>query len=147
MRGKPKTQITLTIFRKGATKPFDVTLTREIIKIESVYAKMIENENILYLRITNFDKNVVDMASKELKKYPNVKGVILDLRNNPGGLLNQAIGLTNLFVDKGVIVSQKGRISSENQEYKANPKNKISNAPLVVLVNLKASVLLIGMIC
>lgn len=107
MRGKPKTQITLTIFRKGATKPFDVTLTREIIKIESVYAKMIENENILYLRVTNFDKNVVDVASKELKKYPNVKGVVLDLRNNPGGLLNQAIGLVNLFVDKGVIVSQK----------------------------------------
>ncbi|OEZ17598.1 S41 family peptidase [Campylobacter jejuni] len=135
MRGKPKTQITLTIFRKGATKPFDVTLTREIIKIESVYAKMIENENILYLRVTNFDKNVVDVASKELKKYPNVKGVILDLRNNPGGLLNQAIGLVNLFVDKGVIVSQKGRIASENQEYKADPKNKISNASLVVLVN------------
>lgn len=135
MRGKPKTQITLTIFRKGATKPFDVTLTREIIKIESVYAKMIENENILYLRVTNFDKNVVDMAKKELKKYPKVKGVILDLRNNPGGLLNQAIGLTNLFVDKGIIVSQKGRIASENQEYKADPKNKISNASLVVLVN------------
>ncbi len=56
MRGKPKTQITLTIFRKGATKPFDVTLTREIIKIESVYAKMIENENILYLRVTNLIK-------------------------------------------------------------------------------------------
>ncbi|MFQ6341841.1 S41 family peptidase [Campylobacter sp. VTCC 70190] len=135
MRGKPKTQITLTIFRKGATKPFDVTLTREIIKIESVYAKMIENENILYLRVTNFDKNVVDMAKKELKKYPKVKGVILDLRNNPGGLLNQAIGLTNLFVDKGIIVSQKGRIASENQEYKADPKNKISDASLVVLVN------------
>lgn len=85
---------------------------------------MIENENILYLRVTNFDKNVVDMASKELKKYPNVKGVILDLRNNPGGLLNQAIGLVNLFVDKGVIVSQKGRIASENQEYKADPKKQ-----------------------
>lgn len=85
---------------------------------------MIENENILYLRVTNFDKNVVDVASKELKKYPNVRGVILDLRNNPGGLLNQAIGLVNLFVDKGVIVSQKGRITSENQEYKADPKTK-----------------------
>ncbi|EPM2018152.1 S41 family peptidase, partial [Campylobacter coli] len=60
MRGKPKTQITLTIFRKGATKPFDVTLTRDIIKVESVYAKLIEDENILYLRVTNFDKNVVD---------------------------------------------------------------------------------------
>ncbi|EJQ5725584.1 S41 family peptidase, partial [Campylobacter coli] len=135
MRGKPKTQITLTIFRKGATKPFDVTLTRDIIKVESVYAKLIEDENILYLRVTNFDKNVVDMTSKELKKHPNVKGVILDLRNNPGGLLNQATGLVNLFVDKGVIVSQKGRVTSENQEYTANSKNKISDSSLVVLVN------------
>lgn len=135
MRGKPKTQITLTIFRKGTTKPFDVTLTRDIIKVESVYAKLIEDENILYLRVTNFDKNVVDMTSKELKKHPNVKGVILDLRNNPGGLLNQATGLVNLFVDKGVIVSQKGRVTSENQEYTANPKNKISDSSLVVLVN------------
>lgn len=135
MRGKPKTQITLTIFRKGATKPFDVALTRDIIKVESVYAKLIENENILYLRVTNFDKNVVDMTSKELKKHPDVKGVILDLRNNPGGLLNQATGLVNLFVDKGVIVSQKGRVTSENQEYTANPKNKISDSSLVVLVN------------
>lgn len=135
MRGKPKTQITLTIFRKGATKPFDVTLMRDIIKVESVYAKLIEDENILYLRVTNFDKNVVDMTSKELKKHPNVKGVILDLRNNPGGLLNQATGLVNLFVDKGVIVSQKGRVTSENQEYTANSKNKISDSSLVVLVN------------
>ncbi|WP_407928550.1 S41 family peptidase [Campylobacter sp. W0014] len=135
MRGKPKTEITLTIFRKGSTKPFDVILMRDIIKVESVYAKLIQKENILYLRVTNFDKNVVDSASKELKRYPNVKGVILDLRNNPGGLLSQAIGLVNLFVDKGVIVSQKGRMVSENQEYKAEAKNKISNAPLVVLVN------------
>ncbi|MGH2327328.1 S41 family peptidase [Campylobacter taeniopygiae] len=135
MRGKPKTEITLTIFRKGSTKPFDVTLMRDIIKVESVYAKLIQKENIVYLRVTNFDKNVVDSASKELKRYPNVKGVILDLRNNPGGLLSQAIGLVNLFVDKGVIVSQKGRIASENQEYEAEAKNKISNAPLVVLVN------------
>ncbi|TKX31354.1 S41 family peptidase [Campylobacter aviculae] len=135
MRGKPKTEITLTIFRKGSTKPFDIVLTRDIIKVESVYAKLIKKENMLYLRVTNFDKNVVDSASKELKKYPNVKGVILDLRNNPGGLLNQAIGLVNLFVDKGVIVSQKGRIASENQEFKAEAKNKISNTPLVVLVN------------
>lgn len=135
MRGKPKTQISLTIYRQGATKPFDVSLTRDIIKVDSVYAKLIENENILYLRVTNFDKNVVDKAIKELKKYPKVKGVILDLRNNPGGLLNQAIGLVNLFVDKGVIVSQKGRIKSENREYQANPKNKISDTPLVVLVN------------
>lgn len=135
MRGKPKTQITLTIFRQGDSKPFDVTLTRDIIKVESVYAKLVENENILYLRITNFDKNVVERATEELKKYPKIKGVVLDLRNNPGGLLNQAVGLVNLFVANGVIVSQKGRIESENKEYKANAKRKISDSPLAVLVN------------
>ncbi len=135
MRGKPKSQVTLTIFRQGVSKPFDLTLTRDIIKVDSVYAKLIEDENMLYLRVTNFDKNVVSEASKELKNYPKVKGVILDLRNNPGGLLNQATGLTNLFVSEGVIVSQKGRIQSENQEYKAEPKNKISDSSLVVLVN------------
>ncbi|MBK1972844.1 S41 family peptidase [Campylobacter sp. TTU-622] len=135
MRGKPKTKITLTIFRKGANEPFNVTLTRDIIKVDSVYSKLIENENILYIRVTNFDKNIVEKTSKELKKYPKVNGVILDLRNNPGGLLNQAVGLVNLFVDKGIIVSQKGRIKEENQEYKADAKNKISNASLVVLVN------------
>ncbi|MCR2063794.1 S41 family peptidase [Campylobacter helveticus] len=135
MRGKPSTKITLTIFREGATKPFDVNLVREIIKVESVYSKKIENEEILYLRVTSFNKNIVEEARKELEKYPNNKGVILDLRNNPGGILNQAIGLTNLFVDKGVIVSQKGRNESENKDYKADPKNKISNSSLVVLVN------------
>nr|WP_315971470.1 S41 family peptidase [Campylobacter helveticus] len=135
MRGKPSTKITLTIFREGATKPFDVNLIREIIKVESVYSKKIENEEILYLRVTSFNKNIVEEARKELEKYPNNKGVILDLRNNPGGILNQAIGLTNLFVDKGVIVSQKGRNESENKDYKADPKNKISNSSLVVLVN------------
>ena len=135
MRGKPKSQVTLTIFRQGTSKPFDVSLTRDIIKVDSVYAKLIENENILYLRVTNFDKNVVDKATKELKKYPKVNGIILDLRNNPGGLLNQAIELTNLFVDEGIIVSQKGRVENENKEYKANPKNRISNSSLVVLVN------------
>ncbi|MCX2682572.1 S41 family peptidase [Campylobacter sp. MIT 21-1685] len=135
MRGKPKTQITLTIFRKGDSKPFDIKLLRDIVKVESVYAKIIENENILYLRVTNFDKNVVEQAAKELKKYPKIKGVVLDLRNNPGGLLNQAVGLVNLFVKDGIIVSQKGRIESENQEYRAKAKNKISDAALVVLVN------------
>ncbi|KAA6225525.1 MULTISPECIES: S41 family peptidase [unclassified Campylobacter] len=135
MRGKPNTPIKLTIYRQSLQKPFEVRLIRDIIKVESVYAKMIEDENILFLRVTNFDENVVEKASKELRKYPNVKGVILDLRQNPGGLLNQAIGLSNLFLDNGVIVVQKGRVQSENQEYKAEPKNKISSAPLVVLVN------------
>ena len=137
MRGKPKTQITLTIFRKGATKPFDVTLTRDIIKVESVYAKLIEDENILYLRVTNFDKNVVDMTSKELKKHPNVKGVILDLRNNPGGLLDASVFVSDAFLDKGQkIVSIKGKNGILMKEYKAmNDQDLIPGLPMVVLIN------------
>lgn len=135
MRGEPKTKVSLTIYRKGENKPFDVNLRRDIIKVDSVYTKTIEDENLLYIRVTNFDKNVVDEVSKAIKKYPKVKGIILDLRTNPGGVLNQAVGLVNLFVDNGIIVSQKGKIENENVEFKANPSKKISNAPLVVLVN------------
>ena len=135
MRGKPKTPITITIVRKGEQKPFDVKLVRDIISVESVYAKMIEKDNILYLRVTNFDKHVTEKAEEFIKKYPKAEGIILDLRNNPGGLLNQAVGLTNLFIDSGVIVSQKGRNESENSEFKAARANKITNLPLAVLVN------------
>lgn len=135
MRGKPKSEITITIFRKGAQKPFDLTLKRDIIKVESVYAKMIEKDNILYLRVTTFDKNVAEQARKAIKANPKVKGIVLDLRNNPGGLLDQAIELTNLFVDKGVIVSQKGKIQAENKSYEATKGKKATDATLVVLVN------------
>ncbi|MCR4942805.1 MAG: S41 family peptidase [Campylobacter sp.] len=135
MRGKPKTPITITIVRQGEKKPFDVKIIRDIIKVESVYSKIIENENILYLRVTNFDKNVASKASEAIKKNPKVKGIILDLRNNPGGLLNQAVALVDLFVDSGVIVSQKGKDKRENSEYKASKSSTITNLPLAVLIN------------
>lgn len=139
MRGKPKTPITITIVRKGKPKPFDVKIIRDIIKVDSVYAKNIEDEDILYLRVTNFDQKVTKESAKFIKEFTknnkNAKGIILDLRNNPGGLLDQAIGLTNLFVDKGVIVSQKGRDAKENLEYSAKKDEKITDLPLVVLVN------------
>lgn len=135
MRGKPKTKITLTIVRKGVSKPFDVEIVRDIIKVESVYAKMIEDDKILYLRVTNFDQHVVADASKFIKEHRDAKGIILDLRNNPGGLLDQAIGLVNLFVSKGLIVSQKGRAKNETEAHNADPKKKITDLPLVVLVN------------
>ena len=135
MRGKPKTPITITILRKGEQKPFDVKIIRDIIKVESVYAKMIENDNILYVRVTNFDKNVVAKVKDAIKEYPKASGIILDLRNNPGGLLNQAVDLVDLFVDNGIIVSQKGRDASENVEYKASASKTLSKLPLVVLVN------------
>ncbi len=136
MRGKPKTSISLTIVRKGKSKPFDVNIKRDIITIDSVYAKKIENaSDILYLRVTSFDKHVTKNARKEILKHKNAKGIILDLRNNPGGLLNQAVGLTDLFVDNGVIVSQKGRIKEENSEHKASKENTVFKKPVVVLIN------------
>lgn len=139
MRGKPKTPITITIVRKGEPRPFDINIIRDIIKVDSVYAKNIEDEDILYLRVTNFDQKVTKESAKFIKEFAknnkDAKGIILDLRNNPGGLLDQAIGLTNLFVDKGVIVSQKGRDAKENLEYSAKKNEKITDLPLVVLVN------------
>nr|WP_281950916.1 S41 family peptidase [Nitrosophilus kaiyonis] len=136
MRGKPGTKIVLTIVRKGENKPLKFEIVRDIIKIDSVYAKHILNDDILYLRVVSFDKKVVNDVKKYIKENEDkTKGIILDLRNNPGGLLDQAVGLVNLFVDKGVIVSQKGRIKSENREYKATKSGTYKNIPLVVLVN------------
>ena len=135
MRGKPGTSIELTMVREGETKPLTISIIRDIIKIESVYSKMIENENILYVRVVNFDKNIVGDVQEAITKHKNVKGIVLDLRNNPGGLLNQAVGLVDIFVDEGIIVSQKGRVESENAEYKASKSATITKLPLAVLVN------------
>ena len=135
MRGKKGTPINLTIVRKNEPKPLNINIIRDIIKIQSVYAKNIEN-NILYLRVTSFDKKVVEGVEKELKKSANKdKGIILDLRNNPGGLLDQAVGLVDLFVEKGTIVSQKGRDKSEEKIYSANAVGTYAHVPLVILVN------------
>lgn len=135
MRGEPKTPVTITIVREGEVKPFDIKIIRDIIKVESVYAKEIEDNDILYLRVTNFDQKVTSQTKKFLEANRDKKGIILDLRNNPGGLLDQAIGLANLFIDSGVIVSQKGRNESENIVYEAKKNLKISDQPMVVLIN------------
>jgi len=134
MRGKPGTSLTLTIIRKKEPKPLEIKITRDIIKIQSVYVKTID-EKILYLHITSFDQKVVQDVKKAIKENPKTKGIILDLRNNPGGLLDQAIGLVDLFVDEGVIVSQKGKSKRENLEYKAHKEHTDKNTPIVVLVN------------
>jgi carboxyl-terminal processing protease len=136
LRGKPGTKVILTVVRKGKT--FDVTITRAIIKIKSVKAYALENyPEIEYIRISSFDKNVVNSLKKilaNLKKY-HKKGIIIDLRNNPGGLLNQAVGTLDLFIDKGVLVSQKGRVPSENRKFYAHSSGTYKNIPIVVLVN------------
>lgn len=136
MRGKPKTEVEITIVRKGEKKPFNVKIIRDIIKVESVISKLITDDNVLYIRITNFDKHVTQKVKKAIRDHRDAKGIILDLRNNPGGLLNQAVGVVNLFVDKGVIVSQRGKDKKLDEVYEAKPKNKISDLPLAVLVNI-----------
>ena len=135
MRGKVGTPIDLIIVRKGESKPLSIHIVRGIIKIQSVYAKKIDG-GILYLRITSFDKKVVAGITKAIKKNKaTTKGIILDLRNNPGGLLDQAVGVVDTFVDNGIIVSQKGRRKNENQIYKAHKSDTLTKVPLVVLVN------------
>ena len=135
MRGKPKTDIVLTVVRKGELKPLVIKITRDIITIQSVFSKVIENENLLYLRVASFDANVTEDLEKIIKENKDKKGFILDLRNNPGGLLSQAIGVVDLFVDNGIIVSQKGRTSEDEEKFEASSSNTRTHLPLVVLVN------------
>ena len=135
MRGKPKTDIVLTIVRKGELKPLEVKIQRDIIKIQSVFSKVIEKEDLLYLRVASFDANVTEDLEKIINENKDKKGFILDLRNNPGGLLSQAIGVVDLFVDKGIIVSQKGRNAEDEEKFEASSSNTRTKLPLVVLVN------------
>jgi len=136
MRGKPKTSIVLTIVRKNENKPIKIKIVRDIIHIESVKTKTIEsNDGLLYIQITSFDANVVKNVKKTLSEHKGVKGIIFDLRNNPGGLLDQATGLLDMFIDKGILVSQKGRDERDNSEFKAHPQDTDTKTPIVVLVN------------
>jgi len=136
MRGKPGTPITITVVRKGEQEPLEIDIIRDIIKIQSVYAKTI-NDDILYLRISSFmDMKVASQLQKYIKEHKKTtKGIILDLRNNPGGQLGQAIDTVNLFVDDGIIVSQKGKDERENEEFKATSSTTVTDVPMVVLVN------------
>lgn len=135
MRGKPKTKINLTIIREKMDKPLEIEIIRDIIKIQSVYHKKYEDD-VLYLRVTSFDKNVApDLKKAIIESRKWAKGIILDLRNNPGGLLDQAIKTSSLFIKDGIIVSQKGKATSENREYRAKGSYYVTDIPLVVLVN------------
>jgi len=134
MRGKPQTSILLTLVRKGEAKPLKIEIIRDIIKIQSVYAKTI-NDEVLYVRVSSFDKKVSRGLAKAINDNPDIKGIILDLRNNPGGLLDQAINVTDIFVDEGVIVSQKGRDASQEEKFYAKSSTTLTKKPLIVLVN------------
>jgi len=139
MRGPVNSDINLTIRREGR-EPFDVKLTRANIKIQSVRSHL-EGNSIGYIRITSFNEQTdvgLNNAMKSLKQQANNKlaGVILDLRNNPGGLLDQAVAVSDAFLDKGEIVSTRGRRADDAQRYNARPGAKpLSGLPMAVLIN------------
>jgi carboxyl-terminal processing protease len=138
MRGPVNSEVTLTIRRAGKD-PFDVKLTRANIKIQSVHSHL-ENGNVGYVRISSFNEQTdvgLNAAMKSLKQQSNNKliGVILDLRNNPGGLLDQAVAVSDAFLDKGEIVSTRGRHAEDAQRYDARPGDIANGLPLVVLIN------------
>ena len=137
MRGPVGSSIELTVRRKGLKKAKIFKITREIIEIKSVISKLFDNK-VGYLRLRAFNQNSSDQLKKEISKIEKNKklvGYILDLRNNPGGLLNQAIEITDLFLNDGEIVSTKGRKSRENRKFFARKGDKIKGKPLIVLIN------------
>jgi carboxyl-terminal processing protease len=138
MRGPVNSEIKLTIRREGK-EPFDVKLTRATIRIQSVRSHL-EGDNIGYIRITTFNEQTdvgLNNAMKNLKQQAGNKliGVVLDLRNNPGGLLDQAVAVADAFLDKGEIVSTRGRRSEDAQRYNARPGDIAAGLPMAVLIN------------
>jgi carboxyl-terminal processing protease len=137
MRGPVGTSIEITIRRKGLKKAKIFKIIREIIEIKSVISKLIDNK-VGYLRLRAFNQNSSGQLKKEISKIEKNKklvGYILDLRNNPGGLLTQAIEISNFFLDDGEIVSTKGRKNRENRKFFAKKGDEIKGKPLIVLIN------------
>ena len=139
MRGKPDTDIKLTVVREGEPKPLEFVITRAIIRITSVKGELLE-PGYAYVRVSQFQSNTADALRRklsDLKKQAdgNLKGLILDLRNNPGGVLNGAVSVSDMFVTDGVIVSTKGRLEESQVKYTATPNDYLKDAPMVVLVN------------
>ncbi len=137
MRGPVGSSIEITIRRKNLKKAKVFRITREIIEIRSVVSKLIDNK-VGYLRLRAFNENSSNQLNKEIskiKKNKKIKGYILDLRNNPGGLLSQAIEISDFFLDDGEIVSTKGRKNRENRKFFAKDGDRIKGFPLIVLIN------------
>jgi carboxyl-terminal processing protease len=137
MRGPVGAPIEITVRRKGLDKAKIFKITREIIEIKSVISKLVDDK-VGYLRLSAFNDNSSNQLKKEIskiKKNKNLVGYILDLRNNPGGLLSQAIKVSDFFLDDGEIVSTKGRKIRENRKFFAKKGDKINGKPLIVLIN------------
>jgi carboxyl-terminal processing protease len=138
MRGPVNSQIRLTILRKGEKKPLDITITRAVIRVESVRWK--QEGDISYIRITTFNEQTEDGLERAVDQTKakignRLKGIVVDLRNNPGGLLDQAISVSDAFLDQGEIVSTRGRRAGDTQRYNARSGQIFSSVPVVVLVN------------
>jgi carboxyl-terminal processing protease len=138
MRGADGTKITLTVLRSGAKKPFDVTLTRAIVQVDSV--KFHRDGDVGYIRVSAFNEQTasgVERAVRELKRQigPGLRGYVMDLRNDPGGLLDQAIEVSDDFLNSGEVVSTRGRHPEDTQHYDAKPGDIADGKPIVVLIN------------
>ena len=137
MRGPVGTSIELTIRRRGEKKALNFIIVREIIEIQSVKADVLE-KNVGYIRLTSFNENSGEQIKEKIKELENkkkVKAYILDLRNNPGGLLSQAIRITDYFLDNGEIVSTKSRKASENKKWLAKEGDLTKGKTLIVMIN------------
>jgi carboxyl-terminal processing protease len=138
LRGPKDAKVTITIMRENMPKPKDFVITRDIIKIKSIKSKVFD-DHIGYVRVSSFQERTADDLRKEIKdftaKVGNPKGLILDLRNNPGGLLNQAVGVADVFLKSGIIVSTKGRTKSMESKSVAKDDGNEPTCPIVILVN------------
>jgi carboxyl-terminal processing protease len=137
LRGAKGTDVTISIYREGWRRLKDVTLTRDVIPIKSVRSRMLE-EGYGYIRVSNFQNKTsfeLKKALRELEKEKGLKGLVLDLRNNPGGLLDQAVKVADVFLKKGLIVYTDGRIEEQKMRFEAHPDKHPHNYPIAVLVN------------
>ena len=139
MRGLVNTKVKLKIMRKGQDKPIEVSITRDIIRVRSVLSRL-EGEDVGFLRVTQFNEQATDglkkaIADLTIKSGDTIKGFVLDLRNNPGGLLDQAISVSDAFLEKGEIVSTRGRNAEETQRFNARAGDLTKGKPLIVLIN------------
>ena len=139
MRGKPGSVLKLTIVREGVEKPLKIDIKRDIIRVKSVKNRMLE-DGFGYVRISQFQSKTADnmvSAVEELKKQAggSLKGMVLDLRNNPGGVLNGAVAVSDAFLKKGLIVYTEGRVNDSRLRFNATPDDILDNSPLIVLVN------------
>ncbi|GAA6167008.1 S41 family peptidase [Sessilibacter corallicola] len=138
MRGPIGTDVIISVIRETVDQPFDVTLTRDTVKVRSVRSRMIE-PGIGYLRIAQFQVSTGDDVLSEIAKLKDneeeLEGLILDLRNNPGGILQASVQVADAFLEEGLVVYTKGRIDNADIEYSAKPGDKINGLPLIVLIN------------